>query len=67
MLSDFAKYQKKAERTKKLEHVFECAKEVFFVAGSGNSTEKVWLAMAKLREAVALVDKTGNSPDNSGA
>jgi len=58
-MSDFAKYRARAERMKRLEIVLECAKNVFAAAQvGGGSTEKVWLAMAKLREAVANVDKT---------
>ena len=56
-MSDFLKYKQRAERMKKLEVVLDRAKDMFNAAQVGGSTEKVWLAMAKLKEAVMDVDK----------
>lgn len=57
-VSDFGAYMKRAKRMEKLELVLERAKELFAAAQHGQPTERVWLAMAKLREAVAEADRT---------
>ena len=57
MSSDFEKYRQRAERMKKLETVLERAKDMFNAAQIGGQSDKVWLAMAKLREAVTEVDR----------
>lgn len=66
MASDFEAYRKRAERMKRLEIVLERAKDMFNAAQIGGSTDKVWLAMAKLREAVTEVDKLPPSPPQAG-
>lgn len=66
MASDFEAYRKRAERMKRLEIVLERAKDMFNAAQIGGSTDKVWLAMAKLREAVTDVDKLPPPPHQAG-
>jgi hypothetical protein len=66
MTADFETYRKRAERMKKLEVVLERAKDMFNAAVVGGSTDKVWLAMAKLKEAVSDVDKLPPPPLNTG-
>lgn len=66
MASDFEKYRKRAERLKKLEIVLERAKDMFNAAQVGGSTDRVWNAMAKLREAVTEVDRLPPPPKDAG-
>lgn len=66
MTADFETYRKRAERMKKLEIVLERAKDMFNAAVVGGSTDQVWLAMAKLKEAVSAVDKLPPPPINTG-
>ena len=56
-MSDFQSYRRRAERMKLLEEVLERAKDVFAASAVHGKTENVWLALAKLREAVARCDE----------
>lgn len=47
---------------KLLEEVLERAKDVFSASAVPGKTENVWLALAKLREAVAKADELPPNP-----
>lgn len=57
-VSDFLTYQRRAQRMKKLEQVLDRARDVFAASQGGKPADAVWMALAKLREAIVEADKT---------
>jgi len=62
MASDFEKYRRRADRMKRLEVVQERAKTMFAIVTAGKGSDQIWLAMAELKQAVALVDQLPPPP-----
>lgn len=56
-VSDFERYRRRADRAKALEEVLDAAKEVFAASSVPEGQERVWTALARLKEAIAKVDR----------